>query len=174
MIYAIQVQSQQERHVIQMILKMVNPDILERCYLPYRERLKKLNGQWRIVDEILFEGYVFIETTKPLDLYMQLKKIPKLTKMLYDYDEKQPFFIDLTEKDIQFIEYMIAEGCYLRLSEIRIGPEREIEILSGPLLEFAEQITDINLHKRYANVHMQFLDKEADIYFGIKIAESDR
>lgn len=173
MIYAIQVQAQQERQVIQMILKMVGSDILERCYLPYRERLKKLSGQWRIIDEILFTGYVFIETEQPLELYQQLKRIPKLTKMLYDYDDANTFFIDLTESDVKFLRYMIEEGCQLRLSEIQIGPEREIEILSGPLQEYAEQITEINLHQRYANVHMQFLDKEADIYFGIRITGRD-
>ena len=172
MLYAIQVLAAQERKVVNMSMKMLDPTVLQRCYLPYRKMLKKYGGTRRVVEEILFPGYVFIETDNPLELYLQLKRVPKLTKMLYDYSPEATFFIDLQEQDIRFMHHIIQNG-YLHISKVDITSSQEIEIVEGPLLELADQITDFNLHQRYVNVHMNFLNREADVHFGIAILGKD-
>lgn len=173
MIYAIQVLSREETHVVRLALKLLDSHILNRCYLPYREMLKKYGAKWHKVREILFPGYVFIETDDPLELYLQLKRVPKLTKMLYDYDDQHTFFIDLLEEDIRFMQHVITPEGYLGLSTIKVISPQEFEILEGPLLELTDQILKINLHQRYANVRMKFLGKEADVHFGISILGTD-
>ena len=80
--YVIQTLGGQEEKTAEMIRNIVKSDFIEECFIPKRERLKKFQGSWNKVEEILFHGYVFVVSKESEEMYKELKQVPKLTKLL--------------------------------------------------------------------------------------------
>ena len=75
--YVIQTFIGQEEKTADMIRTMVISDFIEDCFVLKREKLKKFHGRWNKVEEVLFQGYVFVISGKPKELYEELKHVPK-------------------------------------------------------------------------------------------------
>ena len=69
--------------------------LLSPCY----EERRKVRGDWRTLQRILFPGYVFLITEQVEQLYMELKKVIGLTRLLGTGDE----VIALTERETDFL-----------------------------------------------------------------------
>ena len=93
--YTIQTLGGQEEKTVDMIRKMVSPDLIEECFVPKRERLKKYRGSWNKVEEVLFQGYAFVISNRPKELYEEMKQVPRLTKVL---GRETDYFIPLDKK----------------------------------------------------------------------------
>lgn len=60
---------------------------------------KKYTGKWHITNEILFLGYIFIVSNRIDNLIVDVRKIPKLIKILGDKKE----IIPLYDRKIEFL-----------------------------------------------------------------------
>ena len=79
--YVIQVQGGQEEKTAELIRSQVSAHVMEECFIPKKERVKKFRGRWQRVEEILFPGYAFTATNKPEELFLELKNVLRLTKI---------------------------------------------------------------------------------------------
>ncbi|MXP76813.1 antiterminator LoaP [Lachnospiraceae bacterium WCA-9-b2] len=173
--YVMQVVSGQENRTVLLIEKMVSKEIVESCFIPMRRLRKKYQGVWHEVREKLFPGYVFMITDHPQSLYEELKGIPALTKILGRWGE---YFTPLSETDVQMIKKLknktldsgISE---VEISQIAVEEGEQIKILSGPLKNFKGQIRKINLHKRIAEVEMEFMGSKSVVYLGIEMVDKE-
>ena len=52
--------------------------MVEQCFIPMRERRIKYHGEWKLVQEKLFPGYVFIVTDFSEEVFQRLKAITRL------------------------------------------------------------------------------------------------
>ena len=59
----------------------------------------------------------------------------------------------------------------VEISKIMIEERNQIRILSGPLKNLEGQIKKVNLHKRIAEVEMEFMGNQTVIHLGIDIME---
>lgn len=189
--YVIQVAGGQEEETAALIQKQIPHEILTECFIPRKERVKKFHGRWQHVEEILFPGYVFSVTTQPEELFLRLKQVTRLTKLLKDGES---FFIPLSEKEEEFIRSIGDNYHITRLSRLLIretketgtgnGKEngasgtglcfdnlvgKEVVILSGPLKNHPGQIQSCNLHKREVTVALPFMGRETEVRMGIEI-----
>ena len=57
------------------------------------------------------------------------------------------------------------------ISKVRIDEGNEIRIISGPLKHMGGMIKKINLHKRMAEVEIEFMNRRTVIYLGIELLE---
>ena len=57
------------------------------------------------------------------------------------------------------------------LSQVGFDENDEIVIISGPLLGMKGQIKKINLHKRIAEVEVDFMNQKTVVHLGIEIIE---
>lgn len=91
----------------------IDPDILHDVFIPQRIIKKHLHGKWVDVVDDIYRGYIFVEASDSDKLFLELKKIPKIStlfaNMLSDqngmhseYFEKL-HFITLSEADQKFI-----------------------------------------------------------------------
>ena len=64
----------------------------EEVFVPLVERMTKVRGEWEVVRTRLFPGYVFIETDRPGDLYMRLKEVKAMTRLLKTGEEITPLY----------------------------------------------------------------------------------
>ena len=159
-----------------LIKKMIAESILESCFVPMRRFKKKFGGKWHEVMEKLFPGYVFLITEQPLSLYEELKKIPTLTRIIGRFGE---YFTPLSTEDVRMIKKL--QGSFeksgnleVEISRIAVEEGKRIRILSGPLVNLEGQVKKVNLHKRVAEVEMEFMGRQTMIYLGIEIVERIR
>lgn len=174
--YAMQVISGQEFRTVFLVEKIVTEGILESCFVPVRKLRKKFHGVWHEVKEKLFPGYVFIISGQPQSLYEELKRIPALTKLLGRCEE---YFTPLSEADVQMMKKLLDEmrddgNREVEISKIAVEDGNRIRILSQPLANLEGQIKAINLHKRIAEVEMEFMGNRAVVHLGVEIVEKHK
>lgn len=144
-----------EKKTEEFVTNLLPEDICTRCFHITRRRLRKREGQWMEESEELLPGYVFIETSQPETVYRELKKA---SKYLLFSDER--FVSVLTEDDRKFLEQITDKTGRIGLSVVRVkkaGDRKEIEYLSGPLAKISDQISWVDLHRRFAKVNTGFL-----------------
>lgn len=167
--YVIQVMSGTEESTITLIKQRISHEFVFQCFCPMRERKIKYQGSWKLVTEKLFPGYIFIVTDAPNEVFIQLKQIPRLTKLLGDGDNT---FIPLNEKEVNFIRRFGDEEHISHVSEVTVEKGNKVVIKSGDLLNYEGEIVKINLHKRIAVVRTEFMGASVDVHMGIEILEN--
>ena len=85
----------------------VMKELAMETFVPKRQVKKRFRGEWETVTEKLFPGYLFVETEKPDELYLALKKVPMLSRILGD-------------REIDYITLDPEEEAFIR----RIGSKR--------------------------------------------------
>lgn len=102
-----------------------------------------------------------------------MKEIPALTRILGRCGD---YFTPLSERDMQMMEKLQSgtkDGGKIRaeISQIVIEEGKQIRILSGPLRNLEGQIKKLNLHKRIAEVELEFMGSKSVVYLGIEMVE---
>ncbi|MCI6677330.1 MAG: antiterminator LoaP [Clostridiales bacterium] len=166
--YVIQVKSGQESLTCQLIRTIITNGELIDCFFPQRERMRKINGAWGVIKEKLFPGYVFVVTDNPEEIFLKLKSVPKLTKLLGD---NQGTFIPLQEKEIYFIQRWGGNDHVASISKVMIEKGNKVKILEGNLKDYEGEIVKVNLHKRIAVVRTTFMGSTTDVHMGIEILQ---
>ena len=72
--YVIQVIGGRERTGAE-LLRRHAADAIEECFLPTFELMRRKDGAWRKVRELLFPGYLFVKTTDPERLAARLRRV---------------------------------------------------------------------------------------------------
>lgn len=181
--YVIQTIAGNEEKLASRIDMMLAKSLYKECFVIRSERLKRLGEEWRIQALPLFPGYVFIETGKPENIFLELRGIPKALRLL---GSGRSVFTAVEDGEQRFLEMICEAGPQdrgtnqkqgdglddkrrvVRLSEVKTDPEGKIEMLRGPLGLFEKQIERINFHKRYAVVRVRLCGREQTVLFGLK------
>ena len=165
MFYAIQTTPAKEQETKVMIENLIAKDLYTRCFILTRDMRKKFGGQWITVKEKLFPGYIFVETDMVLELYLSARKVPMLTKFLGREDEA---VIALNEKESKWMSKLIAAGEEVPVSEIDIEEGNKVQIQTDPLAALEGYVKKIDLHKRRAEVEVEFMGEKRVFYLGIE------
>lgn len=171
MYYVLQVAAGTESRVEEQIRVMVERRLYDRCFHPMRHMRKKFRGEWKEVHEKLLPGYVFITSDCVEDLYLELGRVPMVTKLLGKDGE---YFAALSAHDVEWLGQIMgaADGsAEVPISRISVSEDDMVTILSGPLKDVEGQIKKINLHKRIAEVEVDFMNRKTIIYLGIEMVE---
>lgn len=168
MLYVIQTLSGEEEKTADVIRKMVPSNFVQECFIPKRERMKKFRGNWNKVEEILFQGYAFVVSERPGDLYEELRRVPKLTKVL---GRETDFFFPLSEKEERLVREIGDKKHKTSLSRVTIEKGKKIQVIDGPLKGYAGNIVKMNLHKREVTVKVEFMGREMELKMGIEMVD---
>ena len=174
MYYVIQVAPGKEDDVEMHITERISEELCSSCFHPMRHVRKKFHGKWRDRHEKLLPGYVFIDSEEVHGLYLELKRIPMMTKLL---GWEREFITALTEWETAWLEKLVSIGRdgstngEVSLSQVEVDENDEVKILSGPLQDMEGMIKKINLHKRIAEVEVEFMGRKTIIYLGIEMIE---
>jgi len=166
--YVIQTLSGEEERTAGMIRRQISSCYVEECFVPKRERMKKIHGSWNRVEEILFQGYVFVISGEPESLYQELKKVPGLTKML---GREKTFFFPLSEREEQMVRGIGDKEHRTILSKIELGAGKQIRVIEGPLKDYVGDVVKVNLHKREVVVRVELMGKAVDVFMGVEMVE---
>lgn len=163
--YVIQVRSSHEKEIADKCKIMISSDILKECFIPECIMKKKIKGQWINVKTVLFKGYVFLITDRIDDLYIELKKIPDLTKMI---GKKKDIIYPLTNEEIDFLVSFSDQQHLVNMS-VGFIEGQTIHITEGPLQGKEGMITKIDRHKRIAYINLNIFNNDITAKVGLEI-----
>ena len=175
--YVIQVAPGTEVKTEAQISEIISPELYSACFHPTRIRRKKFHGQWKDVKEKLLPGYVFIVSEDIRNLAAELRRVPALTRLLGVDPSDNGCFIPLSDRDVNWLERLMnpsgapsdTHSYEAGLSRVTVTENDEVVILSGPLENMKGMIKKINLHKRVAEVEVDFMNRRTVIYLGIDL-----
>lgn len=169
MYYVLQVASGTESRVEEQIQAVVENNLYERCFHPMRRMKKKIRGEWRELHEKLLPGYVFITSSCVKELYLELRRVPAITKLLGKDGEH---FMALSSQEVEWLTQIMGtadSSTEVSLSWISVSEDDVVTILSGPLKDMEGQIKKINLHRRMAEVEVDFMNRKTVLHLGIEM-----
>lgn len=169
--YVVQVVGGQEHVVIQQIEKLVSSETFASCFVPQYEIKKKYSGVWKYCQEILFPGYIFVDTKTPNEFARELSKVSRMTKLLHDGNER---FIPLSNDEKTLISAFIGDDDYVMKMSEGIIEGDEIIILKGPLMNHVGLVKKIDRHKRLAYLEIWLCGRRVTAKAGLEIVRKHR
>ena len=169
MYYVINVKTGHEDKIIESIRNTAHGDYFE-VFSPARKSLRKYGDKYREVTERCFPGYLFVETSKPKELFFDLYWIDEYTKLLgregITYN-----FVPLNEEESRMIDilYNKYNNRTTEISDITVEPGQKIKVLDGPLDGIEGTIKKVNLHKREVLIEFPFCNRKAEAKLAINI-----
>lgn len=163
----IQVTTGKEEQILDMIKKYGVQEYLKECFIPKYERRRKYLGQWHQEEAVLFPGYIFIISDEVEGLYLALKQIPQLTKLLGVGEKWTP----MTKEDIEIMERLSGKDRVVRFSEgYMVG--NKVVVLEGPLQGMEGVIKKIDRHKRKAYLEIPMFGRVLNAQVGLEIVRT--
>ncbi len=169
--YVIQVFTGDEEKIVRMCDEIVGicdceGSVLQKCFIPYALRKRRYCGGWHMEKKPLFPGYVFLTSSEPEVLFLSLKRVPGLTRLLGTGEEIVP--LSAGEE-----KFLIKLGGEKQIVESSIGviENDQIIITSGPLLGMEGCIRKIDRHKRAAWLEVRMMGRTIEAQVGLEVVE---
>lgn len=170
--YVVQVVGGRETSVVRKVQRLVDPSTYNECFVAKREVRKKYHGAWQLRQEVLFPGYVFVDTKTPERFQVELAKVPAMTKLLAGGDaegEQGKRFAPLSDDEQALIAAFIGDKTHvMRMSEGVIEGDETV-ILKGPLMDHIGLVKKIDRHKRLAYLDIPLLGRTVNVKVGLEI-----
>lgn len=165
--YVAQVNSGQEAVVRDMCKQMIGQEVLQDCFLPEYETMRKIQGEWKSVRRLLFPGYMFVVTDSIFPLLAELKKVPARIRLL-GQDSAKGDITPLSEDEQDWIIAFTDESHCVRMSEAVIEGD-SITVTSGPMLGREAIIKKIDRHKRRALIEVVMFGRSTTATIGLEV-----
>ncbi len=164
--YVIQVKSGEENDMKVLLDKLRSDGAYGECFVPLFEDVRRSGGKCRIVFRRLFPGYIFVECDDPDRLFSTLKGIHEFTRLLGATEaDGQKVFIPVVDEDREFMETMFEDGL-MHISYVHMGKNGRIDKVAGPLANYRNHITKLELRHRMAIVEADMFGKRRKVKFG--------
>lgn len=169
--YVIQVMTGDEEKIALMCRKLIGTTddedgVLQSCFIPCTKRQRRYRGEWHMEQRPLCPGYVFLVSGRPEELFLQLKHVPGLTKLLGTGWE----FVPLTEAEEEFLQRLGGDDTVVEMST-GVSENDRIIVKGGPLIGMEGYIKKIDRHKRIARLEVEMMGRVMEIQVGLEIVE---
>lgn len=159
-----QVLSGSEDKTKELCLQIVGRQLLESCFIPRYEKVVKYGGEWHKKVEVLFPGYIFFETKHIDAVFLALKCVPKLTKILGTGQD----IIQLRKQEEELLRQLVNEDYLMEMSSgYAVG--KQVHIINGPMRDLKGYIRKVDRHKRLAVVEVQMFGRLININMGLEV-----
>lgn len=169
--YVMQTMTGQEEELVGLVRILVPSCLYTDCFVAYHERIWRKMQQSVVHVERLFPGYVFIITDNPEELYLELKKVPAMSKLIAS---GKCDFLPIEKEEETFFSDMLSQDHVVRLSYVETDGKGHVSHIFGPLEKYKRQVERYQFKKRYAIVRLQMLGQEKTVALGIILKEDVR
>jgi transcriptional antiterminator NusG len=140
-------------------------------FLPYVEQLFRKNGTVKKEQQLMFPGYLFVETAIPAGEFQErvaefVQKSKHVIKLLLDGDSEQGSVMDEEREAIQSLWAGEEKG--IAASKGVIEGDR-VMITEGALVGMEAVIRKIDRHKLRAEIEVEFLGQTNRIVVGLEV-----
>lgn len=163
--YVIQVVGGMESRVKCLVERLLEDEVRE-CFIPRREVMRRVDGEWVSVTERLFPGYLFITTDDVLRVSERLRRVPEFTRLLGKSDDK---VLPLSPDEVSWLNALLEPvSKTVEMSAGVIEGDRVV-VTEGPLVGREALISKINRYKRVAYLDMRMFGRTKTIKVGLEI-----
>lgn len=162
--YVIQVCTGTEEAVRVQCERKLSSHVMERCFIPYCEQMRRYQKQWHKEKKILFPGYVFVVSDRLDQLFFELKNVSGLTKLIGTGQDIVP----LSQQEVDLIRRLGGDEDVVTISEGVIEGGKVI-ITDGPLMGMEGCIRRIDRHKRLAYLEIEMMGRLVETQVGLEI-----
>ena len=166
--YVIQVRTGTEENIRIQCEKQIPSHILERCYLPYYEKMRRYEGAWHKEQKLLFPGYLFLISGQLKELYLNLKGVIGLTRLIGTGREIVP----LTEDETELIRRLAGDKELVKISK-GIKKEGKTIITDGPLKGMEGYIRKVDRHKKVAWLEVKMMGRTVETQVGVEVLREE-
>lgn len=168
--YILHCRSGRERELIRSLRQRIPGFVLQNAFLFSCDRMRKYLGEWHTDRQLMFPGYVFLETEVPEELLRALKQYRGAAEILED--RRGRLLLPVKPEEEKRLRFLFGEERHLGMSA---GIERGsgTEIISGPLRGKERLIKKINRHKRVAVLNMSLSDCGGDLWAGLELLREE-
>lgn len=138
----------------------------EDIFIPLAERMTKVGGEMTMVETRLFPGYVFIETDDAESMYLRLKRIKAMTKLLKTGEEITPLY----PEEEAYLKELGDEEHVVRYSEGYLEGDK-LFVTSGALRGREGRIKKVLRHKRLVVLEVPLLGRKVEVTLGLGVVE---
>ena len=164
-LYVIQVIGGKEQRVCDLI-NCQSKGMINDCYVPRREVMRRVEGEWITTRETLFPGYLFVET-REIQLVMEsLARIPAFTRLLGVGDER---VVPLSSDEVAWLTALMKPLDKVVEMSVGVIEGDRVMVTSGPLKGHEALISKIDRHKRAAYLDMRMFGRTKTIKVGLEI-----
>ena len=164
--YVIQTRTGEEEKLLMMIRQIVPRECYEECFYIQREQFRRMGGKYNLDLAPLFPSYVFVDTEEPERMFLELKRVPGLTKLLGDHQDS---FFCVAKEEEKFLRSVQDKEHIVRQSLVEVDAQGQIIWAEGPVGMYFDKIVKQRLRKRYVWIEQKFLGKKREIYLGIRL-----
>lgn len=168
--YVIQTQSGREHDLKELLDHMRQESdlpVFRNCFIPLYEDVYRRGGVGHISIKRMFPGYLFVETEDPDSLFALLKTIPEFTRLLgMEERNGEKVFIPVREDEKAFLSSILENGL-MHVSFLRRAKSGRIEQIVGPLAQFGDRITKLDVPHRRAIVEAKLFGKVRRVKFSL-------
>lgn len=119
--------------------------LLDDCFVLRRQALRRRGGAWRLCDEVMFPGYIFLVTDDPASLAEGLGLLTSFAYLLNR--DGAPSTLD--EREVAFVRDFGGPQHTVALSRGSIEGGR-LTVEEGPLKGREHLVAKVDRHKRMA------------------------
>ncbi len=169
--YAIQTYTGREEKLAEMIRRMVPPECVGECFVPYFEQLHCWHQQNQIRVLRLFPGYIFLSSDDIGGLFQWLKMVPAMSKIMTAGAFE---FAPMDDGEAEFLLRMMDPDRIVRLTYVATDGKDRVSYLSGPLEKCRDHIQSYQFRKRFAQVQLRIAGQEKTARVGIILNDDVR
>ena len=163
--YVLHVPGGRERTARDLIVKLLG-ELVEECFVPVGEVMRREGGTWVRTEQLLFPGYVFVTTGAIDRLARRLSELPFYARVIGGDAER---FVPLTVEEVAWLTALTnVETHVVEMSRGVIEGDRVV-VWSGPLRGHEGDIRKIDRHKRVAYLDMEMFGRTKTIKVGLEI-----
>lgn len=170
--YVIQVKSGQERKVRDLIAFVAGDlrtesgkPVLRECFVPKYQVEQKFKGEYRMIERVLFPGYVIAVTSNVGALNSELSNVPAFTRLLGGSDT----FVPLDRSEMSLIDKLSSEGNRIVAVSRAVSEGDSVKVIKGPLVGREGWIREINRRKGTCFVETEMFGRTLRIEVGLAV-----
>lgn len=191
MCYVIYTGVGREQAVKKLIDRTVPRELYARCFYPYRHLRKKIGGDWADIYEWLIPGYLFVITDRVTEFSVALRAVSRSGRYIRLLGGSQNVaFTPVDPAEEAWLRRLLGDRWFdvdnapdapgfpddnavAELSAVDFDENDRVRILSGPLMNFSGSVRRIDLHRRFAEVEVQFMGTVQLLRLGVEILVKD-
>lgn len=168
--YVLSTVSGREQEACELLERTVSHELWCICCVPRKTKVFRSGGILHLLDDVMFPGYIFIQTQFPKQLSGELKRAKKFPQFI-DFNEQ--LLVPVEEQDLCFLQDVCGGDLQqtMGITKLHLGEENRILGAEGVLEHYLERIVKLNLHKRFAVVEVELFNRRQKVLFGLQLEQ---
>ena len=171
--YVLQTMTKEEERCRSLCEKRIDSQCYSEIFIPTSMTKKHFKKEWHDVKQVLFPGYVFVDTGNIEEFAKELIKVECFSKLLKTGDDIVP----VAEEEQKFLESLMDVNRQVGYSQgIIIGDK--VVITEGALRNQSALIRKVDRHRRIAMLEVNMFGRPTPVQVGFgafaKVTEEER